>query len=233
MSRRSRQSEVDVAGFIARMGRCVAMAWLLVHVGGCSGGVSRIDPRNPILSDEARHFVASAEDGVVVALAARSMAEDEQRVTERWARGLRERLRLPPAGGVDLDAAFRRLIEARVALAALEVEAAGAEVSAALARRDLAYADQSVRSDLGSYELGPLRAQAEREHANAARLRERLRHDRAALETITTELWTTYGRYVQAGGEVRSFWVAGDPLQIRAAEPADESSGTTDPPSSH
>lgn len=232
MRRRVGQSEVDMAGFIAHVGRCVAMASLLAQVGGCSGGVSRIDPRNPILSDEARHFVASAEDGVVVARAARSMAEDEQRATERWARGLRERLRLPPAGGVDLDAAFRRLIEARVALSELEVEAAGAEVSAALARRDLAYADQSVRSDLGSYELEPLRAQAEREHANAARLRERLRHDRAALEAITTELWTTYGRYVQAGGEVRSFWVAGDPLRIRAAESAEVASSEAAPQAS-
>jgi hypothetical protein len=167
---------------------------------GCAANIEALDPRDPTLPLETRAWIASAEDGVIVARAQHDVMRTRLAQAERWAERIDETL-------ADVSA-FEAMARARVdhARAGLREAEIAAELSEA--KRTLVYAESAVRHDRGDHDLEPLRARVEslreRKH-EAARETSRLRTE---AEDATQAFWVAYAEHAASGADTTAFWTA-------------------------
>jgi FAD/FMN-containing dehydrogenase len=189
--------------------RAAATTWVaLLLLGGCGASVEALDPRDLTLPPETRRFVADAEDGLIVARSRRDAAALELSEVEAWRDRLLGDVEWSQAGGVDMDEQLETLMGARVELARLELAHIDALVELAEAKYDLANAERAVLHDLATYDLDPLRARVAEVRELVEKARDATRGQRQRVEEKTTEFWRAYARYVEAGGDTRSYWTA-------------------------
>lgn len=168
---------------------------------GCAGTIEALDPRDPTLPLETRAWIASAEDGVIVARAQLDVMRARVERAEHWASVVSEALG-------DLEA-FEAMAEARVEHARAALREAEIATELSEAKRTLVYAESAVRHDRGDHDLEPLRQRVEslreRKHA-AARETSNLR---TATEDATQSFWVAYAQHAAGGGDTTAFWTAG------------------------
>jgi len=186
----------------------VAGALALCTLIGCGASVDALDPRDLTLPQETRRFVADAEDGMIVARSRRDAAVLELNEVEAWRDRLLDDVEWSSAGGVDMGEALETLMASRVLLARRGLLHVEAVVELAEAKYDLANAEQAVLHDLATYDLDPLRARVAELREEVKNARDAALSQRQQVEERTTAFWEAYSRYVQAGGETRSYWTA-------------------------
>ncbi|MEZ4248669.1 MAG: hypothetical protein R3B99_10555 [Polyangiales bacterium] len=202
-----RTSVRGAAGFRETAAPTRARGWgrvaslVLLFAVGCGGTIEALDARDPTLPLETRAWIASAEDGLIVARAELDVARVRLHRTERWVDEREDAL--------GTLAAFEPLAEARLAHARAELAEAEARAALAEAKRTLVYAESAVRHDRGDHDLEPLRAEVEtlRERMHAA-ARE-ASAQRTAAEEAARGFWSAYAEHAASGADTTAFWTAG------------------------
>jgi hypothetical protein len=189
------------------LGLAVASTLVGVH---CFPRVDRVALHDPRLTQEARRWLADAEDEVAIADVGLEEAlnrQDEAKafrsyvsrdVHPNWPRsaaasGARERL--------------SALVERRLSLAQVEVDSARQRVALAQAFMVRAHAETAVRHDISTYDLTPMDDAVQRERRRFDQLQDRLEQERAAVDEATVQWWQAYGAYLQSGGANTVLWV--------------------------
>ncbi len=202
--------------------RWLVLATLVVAatVGGATGcGVhkrvaplSLHDPRLPI---EARKWLADAEDEVAIARARVDEAEVELARLKAYRRDMVARVaamqQRSRAGGSavaadDLKARFNLHLNERIELADRELDAARKALSLSRARLTLARAETAIRHDVAVYEIEPLALEVESLRQQVAAAERRVEEQRQAVDETAAQVWSTYARYVDSGGETNALW---------------------------
>jgi hypothetical protein len=195
--------------------------WLLLvalAAAGCGGkGVKPLDPKDMTLSPETRGWVADAEDGVIAARARRDWNRLNLKQMEAWRDRMDEQVRWKKVGGVDLSAAGRAFMAARIELARRQLDHAEAALRFAKAKYKLINAERAVLHDLARYNLDPLQRRAQAEADAVKKTREAEWGQREAVQAATSNFWKSYGAYVAAGGNTISFWIGqARPIDVQA-----------------
>ena len=189
------------------LGLVAASALISTH---CFPRVDRVALHDPRLTQEARRWLADAEDEVAIAdvgLEEALTRQDEAKafrsyvsrdVHPNWPRsaaanGARERL--------------SALVERRLDLAHIEVESARQRVALAQAMMVRTHAETAVRHDISTYDLTPMDEAVQQERQQLDQLRDRLEQQRAAVDEATVQWWQAYGAYLQSGGANTILWV--------------------------
>ncbi len=189
---------IRILTLLAILGTCVA----------CSTTVAPIDLQNKVVPLEARKFVADAQDAVSIEKARVDDARRDYEQTKVWHRSV---LRNNPfAHQAALAAELERVVNARLALAALTLERAEAEHALANAKLDLVTAQTAIRNDLAIYDLEPLIARTEEARTFAQALSKEIEQKRREMDAITTQWWNAYAQSAQAGQSTKPFFIAHD-----------------------
>jgi len=187
------------------------LAMMLGVLAGCGGQtVEPLDPRDATLPPETRHWIADAQDGVIVARAQYDAMVVQVREVETW----RDRmLDVKWSGGRAADVAkgMRALATSRLQVAEAELAYTVEFMRFAEAKHDLANAERAMLHDLAVYDLKPLRddaTAAKRAMGKAGDDTDRLRGE---LDKATERFWAAYAAHAAAGGQTVSFWASGGP----------------------
>lgn len=175
---------------------------------GCGPRVERITLDDARLPLDARRWLADAEDEVAIATAGLDQAQDrlagayefrdyvERDVEPRWS-----------GGATSARQRLEQLVDARLALARLEVNAAEARISLARVMLVRARAETAVRHDIAAYDLEPIVAATEEARAALNAAVRRIEDQRVAVDEATTGWWEAYGEYLAGGGDNSILWV--------------------------
>jgi hypothetical protein len=196
--------------------RLTSLALALVVL-GCGGkGVKPLDPKDMTLTAETRGWVADAEDGVIAARARRDWNRVNLKLMRAWRDRMDKTVRWKKLGGVDLSAAGRSFMGARIKLAQLQLEHAEAALKFAKANYKLINAERAVLHDLARYDLNPLQRKTQAAAAHVKKTREAVWGQREAVQKATSSFWKNYGAYLNAGGNTISFWIGkAEPVDIK------------------
>lgn len=176
----------------SRMSTMRKLLWLITAtLAPACGGVSAIDVHDERLPLEARLWVGGAEDAVAIARAAVTDARTNVRAIDAWVDDLPGK-RDVSGGSSDLVEPLHTMAEARLELYERRLDKAEADLQLARVRRDLVYAETSMRYDLGVYDLKAMRAerddaQKELEERSAEADKALVAHDKAS-----EAFWSAY-----------------------------------------
>ncbi len=203
-----------------RVERALLMAAALAVASGCGGQhVKPLDPKDMTLSPETRGWVADAEDGVIAARARRDWNKLNLKQMEEWRDRMEKTVRWKTVGGVDLSAAGRAFMAARIELARRQLVHAEAALKFAKAKYVLINAERAVLHDLARYNLDPLQRKAQAAADAVKKTREAVWGQREAVQNATSKFWKSYGAYLAAGGNTISFWIGSEkPVDMKAME---------------
>lgn len=174
---------------------------------GCASTVEPIDLYDETIPVQARQIVADAQDAVAIAEAHRDSAARHLSELERW-RDDKVSSERWPADAQGLLGALSNYADARVAMAALELERTEAEVALARANRELLTAKTAIRHDLAVYDLAPLRETADARQEAVEAIKDRIARQRERLAKRSDAWWKAYTAYVKDGGEARPWFAA-------------------------
>ena len=184
---------------------------LALCLAACGGQtVEPLDPRDATLPPETRHWIADAQDGVIVARAQRDTMTAQLREVEQW----RDRmLEVKWSGGrsAEVSKGIAGLAAARIAVAEAELSYTAQFVRFAEAKHRLANAERAMLHDLAVYDLKPLRDAAADAKQAMGKASDETDRQKTEVDKATEAFWVAYAAHASAGGQTLSFWASGGP----------------------
>jgi hypothetical protein len=170
--------------------------------------------RDPRLPDEARRWLADAEDEVAIA---RSRVDDAEKILEEqkaYGESLDERLKdawatekgRAQAAGEKAREIFETYAEQRVILAQAELKAAKKSFELAKTRLTQARAETAARYDVGVYDIEPIARKVEVLKNEVAAAWRAAEDQRAVVEKTADKVWKAFSAYVNKGGVTNALW---------------------------
>jgi hypothetical protein len=202
---------MECSNMYRRISPVLVVPLLVTAVALCACGprVSRIALDDQRLPLEARRWLADAEDEVSIA----SASHDEARNRLDEAREFRNYVNsdVNPnwpnnAQASQAESRLERLVQERIRLAQLGVDAAEARIVLAQALLVRARAETAVRHDIAAYDLEPIVEGADDARGDVNEYASRLEQQRIAVDEATTQFWEAYGAYLQGGGANTVLW---------------------------
>lgn len=184
---------------------------------GCGGiHVTRLSLRDPRLPQEARSWLADAEDEVAIS---RSRVDDAQRELDALARygeiidKAVEQPQFRKNGGEQVAKQLQHFLEQRRDLKKLELDTALTQLRLSRMRLLQARAETAIRYDIAVYEMDEISAEVEKLKAEVATAQRKVEGKRVAVEQTADKMWQSYGGFVQKGGMPNSLWSAREASQ--------------------
>ncbi|MCP4197278.1 MAG: hypothetical protein GY762_09020 [Proteobacteria bacterium] len=170
--------------------------------------------RDPRLPEEARRWLADAEDEVAIA---QSRVDDAEKVLTKqkaYGESLDERLKDAWAtgkgrarkSGEKAREEFGRYAAARVVLAQAELRAVKKSLALARARLTQARAETAARYDVGIYDIEPIARKVEVLKNEVAEAWHEAEDQRAVVEKTADNVWKAFSAYVNKGGLTNALW---------------------------
>ena len=179
---------------------CVGLIGMCI--GGCTQVVQPLSPADTRLPSEAKQRIADAEDAVIIT---ESRAQDAVRQLELAQARVVQFEQTPPKLGPALGSA-RKLNNARLSLAELELKYAQVDVKLSQSRLTLVYAQTSMRYDLAVYDLTPLDLSVDQQRKMLLKLRQERKSLRAELKQLRDDWWAAYQSLARSEG-TQPYWV--------------------------
>jgi hypothetical protein len=194
--------------------RWAALTVLAIGLSACASEVQRLNLRDPRLPEEARRWLADAEDEVAITRARADDSETELAELEAYRSSLTDRLEEnwpdrksgARVEGANALRAFMKYADQRVKLAELELATSKKELSLASARLTQARAETAVRYDLAVYEIGPIINEVELLRGEIAAMERQVEDQRVSVEKAAGEAWKAFSQFVGKGGVTNALW---------------------------
>lgn len=171
----------------------------------CGPSVKPISLHDPVVPIDSRRFIADTQDAVSIAKANRDVAVERLGEMREWRK---EMLGIEwPSKASKAVQQLESLADARIELAELELDSADIRLQLAEAKYQLVTAEMAVRHDLATYELEPLRAEADEARGKVKAVSESIIKKRDEIDKLTSEWWEAYRSFASSGGDTRRYYV--------------------------
>lgn len=187
----------------------VAVGCLMMLGVGCGPSVTPISIHDEGLSPDDRRLLADSENSVAIAQTQHRNAVEELQQLEQWRNQVRAEGDWPD-GATALVGTFEELLDARIALAELELELADERIELAERELELTTARIAVRNDRAVYDLEAVSSRVEDQREAIREMEREILEQNEVLRQTTARWWDNYSDFAQQGGEITPFYRAFD-----------------------
>lgn len=200
---------MEVMTMIRKRALLIATLAVACLTSACGPRVARLTLDDPRLPLEARRWLADAEDEISIARASRDEATSALEEAREFRTYVNQTVlpNLPRSGAASTaEQRLERMVQERIRVAELDLEAAEARIVLANAMLIRARAETAVRHDLAAYDLEPIVDATDAARREVDELAAELERQRIAVDEATTAWWESYGAYLAADGDSTVLW---------------------------